>query len=154
MKLRFLVVFSFLAVFGTTNQSCEKEKGSNTTNISSHGASESHNMGKNCMTCHVSGGEGQGWFQVAGTCYNSALTNTYANVTVKLYTGPDGTGTLRATIDGDANGNFFTTASVDFTGGLYPAVTGSGATKYMPMAISNGQCNSCHGVSSDKIWTN
>jgi len=27
-----------------------------------------------------------------------------------------------------------------------------GTVKYMGSKITSGQCNSCHGVSTDKIW--
>ena len=111
-------------------------------------------MGQNCMNCHKSGGEGKGWFNVAGTVYTAGLSNTYPNTTVKLYTGPNGTGTLKYTINGDAKGNFFTTETIDFGSGLYPVVQGTSTAKYMSTTTTTGQCNSCHGVSTDKLWTN
>ncbi len=137
-------------------QSCKKDnknENNNETNISASGGHESHNMSQNCMNCHKQGGEGKGWFNAAGTAYDSLLTSTYPNIIVRLYTGPDGTGTLKNTIYGDANGNFFTTEAIDFSAGLYPSVSGNSTTKYMGSAISMGQCNSCHGVSTGKIWT-
>jgi hypothetical protein len=135
-------------------QGCEKE-GGDVSNISKNNANESHNAGKNCMQCHVSGGEGKGWFQAAGTVYNSAYTAVQPNGVVKLFTGPDGTGTLKATIQVDAKGNFFTTEAIDFTGGLYPKITGtSGTSMAMGSSITMGQCNSCHGVSTNKIFVN
>lgn len=145
---------ALMACFAFLLQSCEKE-GGDVKNISSNNANESHNAGKNCMQCHVSGGEGSGWFQVAGTVYNSAYSAVQPNGVVKLYTGPDGTGTLKATIEVDAKGNFFTTEAIDFTGGLYPKVTGSSGTSMaMGSSITMGQCNSCHGVSTNKIFVN
>ncbi len=150
MKTRLAIIASFLFCGLFIISSCKKSN--NVTNISSTGASESHNMGRNCMTCHKSGGEGKGWFNVAGTVYNSTFNNTYPNGTVYLYTGPNGTGTLKYTIQVDAKGNFYTTESIDFSGGLYPAVKGNGATQYMNSSISMGQCNSCHGVSQNKIF--
>lgn len=131
--------------------SCEKE-GGNVTNISQPGG-HSHNAGENCMNCHSSGGEGKGWFVAAGTVYNGSLSATYPNTVVNLYTQPNGGGDLKATLYGDSRGNFFTTAGIDFSAGLYPAVTGTtGITDYMTQPITQGACNSCHGVSQIHIW--
>jgi len=146
-----------LAVIGTM-QSCKKEKGTenvekNETKVSTNGDNNSHNTGQNCMSCHKQGGSGEGWFTVAGSVYDSLKTSAYPNSTVKLYTGPNGTGTLKYTIPADGLGNFYTTASIDFAGGLYPSIQGSLVTKYMSSTITTGQCNSCHGVSTDKLWT-
>lgn len=150
-----LLVVSILLAIGTILfQGCEKE-GGDVKNISAKNADKSHNMGKNCMQCHVNGGEGKGWFQAAGTVYKGDFSAVEPNGVVKLYTGPDGTGELRATIEVDAKGNFFTTNSIDFTGGLYPKITGtSGNSMAMGSPITNGQCNSCHGVTTNKIFVN
>ena len=134
-----------------TSYSCKKE--GNETNISQHNQSNSHNIGRNCMDCHKSGGEGKGWFVVAGTAYtNAAGTSTLANSTVKIYSEKNGGGTLLATINGDALGNFFTTENINFGTGVYPSITGTGAEKFMGSSITNGQCSSCHGGSQGKIW--
>ncbi|MEI6123206.1 MAG: hypothetical protein WCQ95_06200 [Bacteroidota bacterium] len=133
-------------------QSCKK---SSQANISASNGTKSHNMGQNCMNCHKSGGSGTGTFTVAGTVYDAAMTATNGNGTLHLFTGASGTGTVTATIDVDSKGNFFTTESVDFTSGLYPAITGtSGNTKFMVAKATSGQCNSCHGSTTDKIWVN
>lgn len=142
----FLGISSFLLAV-----SCGKNNGS-VKNISANGQNKSHNMGKNCMQCHVKGGEGEGWFVVAGTVYDSLQNNTYPNTTIKLYTGPNGSGTLKYTIEGDQKGNFFSTETMDVNG-LYAAVTGNNGTHYMGSALSTGACNSCHGVSTQRIWT-
>ena len=135
--------------------SCEKEgEGENETVISSNGNSESHNMGENCMSCHQKGGEGEGWFTVAGTIYNELNNATVPNGLVELYTGPNGTGTLAYTLEVDGRGNFYSTEKVNFGGGLYPATVGTQSKRYMSDAVTNGQCSSCHGVSTDKIWGN
>ncbi len=153
MKLNVIASFFVLFSILTIVVSCNKE-GGNSTKISSIGGTRSHNQGNNCMNCHKSGGEGDGWFNVAGTVYDSLKTSTYPNGTVRLYTGPGGTGTLKYTIYVDAKGNFYTTEAIDFGSGLYPSVQGSTATHYMAATIGTGQCNSCHGVSTDKLWTN
>lgn len=150
-KLIFLTTLFFLCVIVLV--SCEKEDDKNETKISAYNATESHQMGQNCMTCHMSGGTGEGWFNIAGTVYDSLKTNAYPNATVRLYTGANGTGTLKYTLEVDANGNFFTTESIDFSSALYPSVQGSTTTQFMGSSITMGQCNSCHGQSVDKIWT-
>jgi hypothetical protein len=118
--------------------SCEKE-GSNKTNISSTGSKESHNMGRNCMDCHKSGGEGEGWFKVAGTLYDSSLTKTHSNGFIELYTQPDGNGSLVKRVAVDGLGNFYTTENVDFGNGLYPvAISSSGKRKFMQSTTNTG----------------
>jgi cytochrome c553 len=149
-------LFGFLVFSLVLAVSCEKEnenenEGGNETKTSTANSSESHNMGQNCMNCHKQGGQGEGWFTVAGTVYDTSTTKVYPGATIKLFTGPNGTGTLKYTLPVDKLGNFYTTNSVDFISGLYPAVTGSNATRYMSSTISNGQCNSCHGSSTSKI---
>jgi hypothetical protein len=112
-------------------------------------------MGENCMNCHKSGGEGEGWFVVAGTVYAANLADIQPDGLVKLYTGANGSGTLRATIAVDGKGNFFTTNSIDFTGGLYTTVTSkSGNVSYMNSPVTDGKCNACHGSTTDKIVVN
>lgn len=145
--------FLLLLVVGITLllNSCGSDN--DNKNISKYLSERSHNMGMNCMDCHKEGGEGDGWFVVAGTVYDEQLVNTYPGATVKLYTGPDGTGTLVHTIEVDTKGNFHTTEDIDFGAGLYPVVVGNLETKDMSSSISSGQCNSCHGVSTGKIWT-
>ena len=105
------------------------------------------------MNCHVQGGDGEGWFVLAGTVYDSLKTSTLPNSTVKLYSGPNGTGNLVATIEVDGLGNFYTTNSINFGSGLYTSATGNTTTKHMNTAITTGNCNSCHGGSVDRIWT-
>ena len=135
--------------------SCNKEnENENEKKLSSSGQKESHNQGKNCMNCHKPGGEGEGWFNVAGTVYDSLKANAYPHGNIKLYTGPGGTGTLKYTLQVDGLGNFYTTENIEFGSGLYPAVEGIHQVKYMPSAVLNSQCSSCHGVNTDKIWAN
>lgn len=157
MKKKLITMATLAMLFGAMvfTQSCEKEGEENETNISRYGDDDSHNMGQNCMNCHKSGGQGEGWFNVAGTVYNAAFTNVQPNGTVKLYTGPDGTGTLKYTIEVDGKGNFYTTENIDFGSGLYPSVTGtSGDVQYMGTSITTGACNSCHNVTTNKIFVN
>ena len=152
LKLRTSLVLAF-SLLMIIFQSCEKE-GENEQKISANGTGRSHHTGQDCMSCHSSGGSGEGWFTVAGSVYDNAKINAYANTTVNLYTGINETGTLKCTIWGDASGNFYTTENIDFGSGLYVSVKGSAAPKYMTTPITNGKCNSCHGITTDKIWTN
>ncbi len=154
MKFYSSLTIAFLAtILVFTFPSCKKNK-CGETKVSYSGGSKSHNFGQNCLTCHKSGGEGEGCFNVAGSASNSALTSNLTGGSIKLYTGANGTGTLKYTIPIDSKGNFYTTESVDYSG-LYPAITGtSGATSYMSSSLNTGACNSCHGVSTGKLFSN
>jgi cytochrome c553 len=154
MKQKSITLFAFLLML-ISMQSCSTEDEYGSIENSTTGSSESHNAGQNCMNCHKPGADEAPVFKVAGTVYNEALTATNSNATLKLYTGPDGTGTLKYTLHADAKGNFYTTENVDFTGGLYPSVTGSTSTSSMSSSITTGACNSCHdGVSRSRVWIN
>ena len=132
---------------------CQKE-GSSSSNISTTNGNRSHNMGQNCMSCHKSGGQGDGWFTAAGTMYKADLVSLQPNTTVYLYSGPNSTGSLVATLNVDAKGNFFTTDAIDFSGGLYPAAKGpSGTMHYMSQVTRTGACNGCHnGGTTDHLY--
>jgi len=131
------------------------DENENETVVSAVQGTNSHRTGKNCMSCHKSGGEGEGWFVVAGTVYKADLVTVQPDGYVNLYTGANGSGTLKATIAVDGKGNFFTTNSIDFTGGLYTTVTGkSGNVSYMNSPVTDGKCNTCHGSTTNKIVVN
>jgi hypothetical protein len=136
--------------------SCENdESGEEKFMSSNYNGKESHNTGQDCMSCHKSGGKGEGIFTVAGTIYNNNRSASYPNATVKLYTGANGTGTLVKTIEVDGKGNFYTTEEINFGSGLYTTVTGTtGSVSKMATTLSSGQCNSCHNSVSDKIGIN
>ena len=125
--------------------------------ISSYGATESHTdgrVGQNCMNCHYEGNNPY-VYQVAGTVYQlDNLTIPYPNATIYFYTGPNGSGTEVASIEVDANGNFYTTESVDFSLGVYPAIVGSQGESpiYMSNFITHGECNTCHGTRTSPIY--
>jgi hypothetical protein len=139
-----------IAMIAMIIQSCSK----NETKISTANGNESHNAGRNCMDCHKSGGEGEGWFTAAGTAYNPIDSGIYRNAVVQLYTLPNGNGTLVSTLYGDAKGNFYTTAGIDFSNGLYPSIIGATGTTHMHALITQGACNSCHGVTQTRIIAN
>lgn len=149
MKVFYLAVFLFVL---TIISNC-RHGHNNETKISSNGSDESHNEGKNCMTCHRLGGDGEGWFVVAGTVYDSLSNSPSANGIVQLFTGPGGTGDIKATVQVDAKGNFYTTQKIDFGFGLFPVVKSqNGSVHYMGTAITSAACNSCHGVSTPRIY--
>ena len=156
MSKQSLIYVAFAAVVIFIMQSCGKEDGGNRTNISQTGGTRSHHMGQNCMDCHNPNGEGAGWFNAAGTVYTQDSSSTYTNPVVQLYTAPDSVGNqvLVATINGDAKGNFYTTASINFGTGLYPVVVGATRSRAMNATITQGACNGCHGVSTGRIYTN
>ncbi len=126
--------------------------------ISQHGTTTSHTderRGQNCMNCHIQGTGNPYIYSMAGTVYQlNDPTQVYPNATLNLYSRPDGKGDLAATIEVDANGNFFTTEPIDFTAGLYPAITGNASDDpiYMPASTASGECNNCHnGVGLTRI---
>jgi hypothetical protein len=152
MKVNSKIFSALFLILTFVMLSCEDEN-ENETKISTYNDDESHKAGHNCMSCHTPGGEGEGWFEVAGTVYDSTLTNTYPNATVKFYSGPNGTGTLHYTLQVDALGNFYTTEDMKAPGGLYVAVQGDLQTNHMQSILSSRSCNSCHGVGTERIWT-
>ncbi len=152
LTISLLLFFALAALY-----SCENSLSSeNEIKISSFDSDESHNAGKDCINCHKNGGEGEGFFQIAGTIYNTSGTSITNGATVKLYTQANGGGTLVKTIQQDKNGNFYSTENIDFSGGLYPVIVSSNSNlKYMPESTTNGACNSCHnGVKEIKLKIN
>lgn len=146
---------ALLSLLIITLVSCEKKEGRNETKISNNNSGESHKNGENCMHCHKNGGDGEGWFTIAGSVYTSDQLSPAANGIVRIYSGPDGTGNILATIEVDALGNFFTTQSIDVSGGAYTSVQSTGGSEiFMDGKITSGACNSCHGLSENKIWVN
>lgn len=129
-----------------------------TTNvkISSNGGTDSHTddrRGQNCMNCHYAGNN-RFVYQIAGTVYQDAdNTIPYPNATINIRRGPESVDELLASIEVDANGNFFTTEAIDLSSGVYPSVIGTAGETPMHMGnfITHGQCNSCHGLSTRPI---
>ena len=154
-KISVYTFYSIVLLTAVNLQSCAKD--STKVVVSSSNSKESHNLGKNCMSCHTSGteaGNEGGVFNIAGSVYDSTLLNANSNSTIYMYTGPGATGTLKYTIPVDQNGNFYATGGVDFSVALYPVVQGSSSTYHMSSPTSSGACNSCHNVTTDKIWVN
>lgn len=143
---------NLIALFFITGllNSCEEQF---TGKFSTYNSQGSHNVGMDCKQCHYKGGEGEYDWEVAGTVYNETGTLTKPNTTIKLYTGFYGTGKLKYTIEVDAYGNFYTTKNIRFGSGLFPSIVGDSITKHMSAPITTGSCNSCHGVTTDLLWT-
>lgn len=152
-KAAVVLILAGLVAVPACRKESEEENGCGRTNISRNGSTGSHNNALNCMNCHRDGGGGKGCFTVAGSVYMANGTTPAGNGTVKLYTGENGAGTLRATIEVDARGNFHTTDGVDFSGGLYPLITpaGGGSGAHMDDPVTTGACNSCHGNTEERI---
>ena len=151
MNVRKIILIIFLLFSASIFTACDDEDGDE-KKISYYDGKESHRAGEDCMNCHYNGGSGEYWFQIAGTVYDSTLTNTYPGATVKLYSEPSGGGELKNRIEVDAFGNFYSTEQIDFGNGLYAVVEGDELSKSMLSAITTGRCNSCHGNSQDVIW--
>ncbi len=143
----------FIAGIGCEESNFLK-KSENESQVSKRGDDESHNEGQNCMNCHYTEGKGNGWYTIAGTLYADSLgSSVNPNGTIRLFTGPSGTGKLILSIEVDARGNFYTTDPVDFSNGLYPSVINtSGISLYYDTPISIGQCNLCHSTIQSKLW--
>jgi hypothetical protein len=150
VKSKWVLAGCSLLVLFMVIQSCTK-KNQNDVKISSNGG-HSHHHGENCMNCHKDGGPGDGWFTAGGSANDSLGGNPYANVTVYLYSRRNGQGILKHILNGDAAGNFYTTENIDFSNGVYPVVKGVNGTRYMQTSITMGQCNSCHGISTAKMY--
>ena len=143
----FSMTFFFIA-------GCKKDS-STSGSSSSHGSTSSGSMSGNCQQCHVSGGSGSGVFTLAGTVWTQNLSAKSPNGTIYLWSGPNGTGTKIATLEVDANGNFYTTSSILPAAGAYPQIVGtSGDIRNMPQLCTSGSCNGCHSATISKIWVN
>ena len=132
---------------------CEKEGSCDEYNVSTSNGNKSHNFGNNCMQCHHAGGEGEGCFSVAGSVKNAQLTAPETSGQVEFYTGLNGTGTLKYTVKIDGKGNFYTTEAMSLIG-LYPAIKNANGTMHMSNALTTGACNSCHGSSTENLFSN
>jgi cytochrome c553 len=121
-------------------------------NYSTSNSDESRRMSGDCMKCHGAGGSVGDNMTLGGSVYKDNGTGLYPNTKIYLYSGPNGTGQLLKTIEVDGVGNFYSSAKYNFNLALFPVVEGkNGAKRYMGTALTNGSCNSCHGVSTDKI---
>lgn len=137
MRSFFYIIAIVVIIF---NVACEKES----IKTSSY-SSSSHNAGKSCNSCHSE-------VKVCGTVYDTTQTKTVSNVIIKFSTTNNSNGTIKATIEVDNSGNFYTENNIEFSG-LYPFVeyTNGSKTQYMQSPITSGDCNSCH-KEGNRIW--
>lgn len=109
MKSRSSQIYSLVLLLGISFSllTCEKNenKGCGKTNISQSNESESHNNGQNCMSCHNENGDGEGCFNMAGSAWYQN-GNAVSSGQVRIYSEPNGQGTLLATLSIDQLGNF------------------------------------------------
>ena len=122
--------------------------------VSKRGDLKSHNVGKDCISCHSADGAGRGIFVLAGSVYKPDGETPYPGTVVKLFGGRNGTGGMVASLEVDAEGNFYTTQEVMLADSLFPSVYSENGVVHMPerFNLSMGSCNSCHGVSVGKIF--
>ncbi|MCF8427776.1 MAG: hypothetical protein K9H61_10025 [Bacteroidia bacterium] len=146
-----------LAVFMTFVFACSHVDEINANLEESSSDEKSHNAGENCGSCHnVSGSEAvreAGWWTVAGTVYSSG-NSPQTNATIELWEKPNKQGALIKRLVSDKIGNFYTNQIIDFKGGCYPSITVGSNTKYMNQKYEGGSCNSCHGVTTNKLEIN
>ncbi len=103
------------------------------------------------MRCHLPDGEGEICWNVAGTIYNTSGQQPVGGVEVLLFTRPLGGGALQQALQSDGSGNIYTSSSVAFGSGLFPAVIHNGDTAFMTESIYDGACNRCHGRSTERV---
>ena len=135
--------------------SCKKNKDKNCKiyNVSSSSKS-SHNNGQNCIDCHTYGGNGEGCFNVAGSMFNSSDKTPMVSGYISLYSEAYGKGTLKAKINVDQSGNFYS-SDIGEVSGLYASITGpKGEVRHMSQPLTTGACTSCHGNSTEIINAN
>lgn len=120
--------------------------------LSLHGSTNSHTdsrRGQDCMICHTSG-PGTGVFITSGTSISDA--GGYAE-----YYADSARTDLRARLEVDAYGNFYTVTPIDILtpngsglsqGAYISVVSANGARRNMPGAVSHisSSCNECHTV--------
>lgn len=119
---------------------------------SSSAGRHSHNAGRDCMGCHLPDGEGEGCWTVAGSLYSPGGQHAPAGTRTLLFTRPLGQGDVAIELGSDQSGTIYTSNSLDFGLGLFPAVIGAaGDTVFMDESIRDGACNRCHGSSTDRV---
>lgn len=114
---------------------------------------KSHNAGKDCVSCHAPGGEGEGCFAIGGTVYDKTGA-VVPTATVQFYSAANGGGTLKATVPVNTSGSFYSSENMV---GYYPAVVSkTGVKTFMstPIATGGGGCALCHGNTTAKILVN
>ncbi len=129
-----------------TKSSGEEHEDEQESAVSIANGNDSHNFGKNCFSCHISGSGSEAseyQFTIAGSVKNSstgsALIGNSGGV-IKLY---DSSNTLVKTLPIDSKGNFYSTEKIQGLGSLYAEVSLSGSTQRMSNPAP-GKCGVCH----------
>ena len=120
---------------------------------SEQGDDESHNVGRNCGSCHnVNGNEAKqaGWWTVSGSVFTSK-GNTQKNAIIELWEKPNRQGKLVKRLVSDDLGNFYTNQILNFKGGVFPSISVNNQTISMGSAFNGSSCNSCHGVTTSQL---
>lgn len=150
--IRYLLILAITTfMIGCGEKPVDIVNDNNVLNSSQTNGKLSHHSGENCAGCHKEGGTGKGWFTISGTIYDSIQSKPYPNCEIRLYSGINESGDLIRIIYGDSLGNFFTTENVQFGNGLYPVVYGKWSIAKMGSQITLGNCNSCHGITTNRI---
>jgi hypothetical protein len=115
----------------------------------------SHNFGTDCSSCHSKSKEDAvSHFTVSGSVLNESRTLISKNAVIHLSLTPRARKII-STIFADSLGNFFSNEEIDFSKGLYPSLYGTLGIdedrKHMRIPVFNGNCNSCHGISEEKL---
>lgn len=112
----------------------------------------SHNVGRDCRSCHHPDGEGEVCWNIGGTVYSANGSEPSAGAQFRLFTKPLGRGDLKLQLQGDAIGNIYTSEQITFGSGLFPAIiNAAGDTAFMTEPIVDGACNRCHGNTTERI---
>lgn len=122
---------------------------------------ESHNSGKDCMSCHNQAGSeaaNEGFWNIAGTVFKDIDSDkTTGGVTVELWSEPNGKGFKIYSLVSDKKGNFYTNKIVNFNNGCYPIIKYGNKTKAMISSFRGGMScsnSNCHGGLIDKLNIN
>jgi hypothetical protein len=102
-----------------------------------------HNVGEDCLTCHVEGGEADDAWTIGGTVFSDVQgTEAVESVSVLVY---DTLGTLKMTLITDYNGNFWEEDSTPPSTYMITLVKGAD-TVSMPSAQTYTGCGAgtCH----------
>lgn len=147
-----LFIFSILLVACSHYDSLQKNGKESTA------SEKSHNSGKDCMSCHNNSSNeasSNAWWNVAGTVYSGS--SPMSNITMELWTGPNGTGNKITSLVSDKNGNFYTEKILNFNDGCYPLIKSGNTVKYMSAKFLGGMSctnSGCHGGTQDIIDIN
>jgi len=139
------LVFTII-VFG-----CNLKNDNSNLVMSTYGSTKSHNVGEDCMRCHISGGDTGLEFSIAGSVYDSNLNIPYPNVTIVLFSDSDLSSIPLETLEVDSKGNFYSNIPIDWQNGLFASVSNNNNIRNMNSTIFEGSCNSCHGSSISNI---